>query len=476
MKKLAMIAAVSGVIAFLGSQTCLAADDTIPTMAAATIEYAAVDWVKPPLRTFYVSPAGTGSGESRNSATAFDKLLPMLKAGDRVILLEGNYPNTRISLKGTQSHPIQIEAEHPAFNALDLKVRATGKTLFRNSNLQIMNSSYLHVHGLAFEVDLAVRSNGITVTHSHHLAFTHNYFHQQTSYGLLLAGAEAGEVEQILVEKNLFRNMLQDSEGGGIGGVRMDYGLRVHGTRTLVVRDNLFDGYFNHSVSLKEKVLDVLIQRNRFQTCGQACIDAGQEPDTVAGALATDRTVSNVVVEDNGFTGQEDGTVGVFARNVERIFLLGNRFDGISEPLRVANWDRNSKSCERQLYLIGRKLRTCENGSHLTLIGRPTVGVLFERNTINGNAQIILAGRGYADDFLAIRQSPTTGKVVICRRPFILNGANFNAWTPGLPAWSAAPKLYHDDTRGYVVKDGNCTGKYLTHDCEADRSCIRMNR
>ncbi|WP_159709925.1 right-handed parallel beta-helix repeat-containing protein [Geminicoccus flavidas] len=435
-----------------------------------------MDWAKPPLRTFYASPAGLGSGESRTSAKAFDSLLPMLKAGDRVILLEGTYPSTRISLKGTRPHPIQIEAEHPAVNASDLEAPITGKALFRNSQLEILDSSYLRIHGLAFEVDQAEAGNGITVMRSHHLAFTQNYFHQQSNYGLLLTGDEVGEVEQVLVERNLFRNMLRDSESGGIGGVRMDYGLRVHGTRTLLVRDNLFDGYFNHSLSLKEKVLDVSIQRNRFQVCGQACIDGGQEPDTVAGTRSTDRTVSNVVVEDNDFTGQQDGTVGIFARNIERIFVLGNRFTGISEPLRVANWDRNSRSCERQLYLIGRKLRTCEAGSQLALIGRPTVGVLFERNTIAGDAQIVLAGRGYADDFLAIRQSSTTGRVMICRRPFIVNGADFNAWVPGLPDWSDAPKLYYDSTGDFVVQDGNCTGKYLTHDCEADRSCARRNQ
>jgi hypothetical protein len=434
-----------------------------------------VDWHQPPLRTLYASPAGTGDGHSPAAPSALDRLLAMLRPGDRVILLPGDYPDTRISARGTAERPIRIEAAQPAVAADGRAATGTGLAMFRNSGLEIDRSAFLRVDGLAFTVEPDRHGNGITVTDSHHLAFSRNLFHQQTNYGLLLAGTEESPVTQVLVEENLFRNHLRDSEGGGIGGVRMDYSLRIHGTRTLVVRDNRFNGYFNHSLSLKEAVQDVTIQGNGFRICGLVCIEAGQEPDTEAAGRVVDRTVGQVAITGNDFTGSDDGTMAVFARNAEQVTIADNHFAGISEPLRIANNDRNSRSCERQLYLVGRELRTCEPGSRLTLAGRPATGVRFERNEIIGDAQLILAGRGHADDAVTINGVRTTGTVRICRRPFIRNGADFNAWTAGLPDWSAAPRLHWDEQGGFALQDGGCTGKDLTHDCEADRSCRGMN-
>ncbi|WP_159716276.1 right-handed parallel beta-helix repeat-containing protein [Geminicoccus flavidas] len=312
---------------------------------------------QPALRTFYADPAGTGDGSSSAAPMALDRLLAMLRPGDRVILLPSDYPDTRISVRGTPEQPIRIEAAQPAVAADGRAATGTGLAMFRNSGLEIDQSAFLRVAGLAFTVEPDQYGNGITVTDSHHLAFGRNLFHQQTNYGLLLAGTEESPVTQVLVEGNLFRNHLQDSEGGGIGGVRMDYGLRVHGTHGLVVRDNRFDGYFNHSAS-KEFVQDVTIRGNRFRTCGLVCVEAGQEPDTEVAGRTVDRTVADVATTGNDFIGLDDGTVAVFARNAQRVVVAANRFAGISEPLRVANNDRNSRSCERQLQLLGRKLRT----------------------------------------------------------------------------------------------------------------------
>ncbi|WP_191060409.1 right-handed parallel beta-helix repeat-containing protein [Geminicoccus harenae] len=434
-----------------------------------------VDWHEPPLRTLYASPAGSGDGSSPAAPGALDRLLAMLGPGDRVVLLPGDYPDTRISVQGTAERPIRIEAAQPAVATDGHAATGTGRAMFRNSGLEIDRSAFLRVDGLVFTVEPDRYGNGITVTDSHHLAFGRNLFHQQSNYGLLLAGTQESPVTQVLVEGNLFRNHLLESEGGGIGGVRMDYGLRVHGTHGLVVRDNRFDGYFNHSASLKEFVQDVTIRGNRFRTCGLVCIEAGQEPDTEAAGRVMDRTVSDVAITGNDFTGSDDGTVAVFARNAGQVVIADNRFAGISEPLRVANNDRNSRSCERQLHFLGRKLRTCEPGSRLTLAGRPATGVRFERNEIAGDAQLILAGRGYADDAVTIGAARTTGTVRICRRPFIHNGADFNAWTDGLPNWSAAPRLHWDEQGDFTVQDGGCTGKDLTHDCEAEGNCTGLN-
>lgn len=446
-----------------------------PAMVPAPITPDRIDWASPPLRTFYADPVGQGSGKTRRSPLAFTKLLPTLRPGDRVILLPGSYRSARISLKGTASRPIRIEAGAAAVTGDGLELPPSSKVLFQNSSLHIQDSAYLRIQGLAFQVDPAKAGSGIKVTRSSHLAFQRNSFVQHTNYGLLLDGVATTDLRQILVENNLFQNMLASGEPGGIGGVRMDYGLRVHGTDTLIVRGNRFEGYFNHALSLKERVRNARIEDNLFQTCGLVCVEGGQEPDTAFGTRMTDRTVANVIVTANRFVGKFDGTVGVFARNVERIFITANRFQGITEPLRIANNDRNPKNCARQLYLVGRTYGSCEPDSRMTQIGRRNAGVLWGQNRIEGAARFIVAGRGYAGDFLSIRNATNTGKVEICRRPFILNEADFNGWTDGLPATRAAPKLYLDASKGFVVRTGECLGKDLTHDCEADRSCSGIN-
>ncbi|WP_159716277.1 hypothetical protein [Geminicoccus flavidas] len=92
-----------------------------------------------------------------------------------------------------------------------------------------------------------------------------------------------------------------------------------------------------------------------------------------------------------------------------------------------------------------------------------------------GDAQFILAGRGHADDRVTISGTRTTGTVGICRRPFIHNAARFNAWTDGLPAWSATPLLHWDEQGEFALQDGGCVGKDLTHDCEAEGDCVGLN-
>ncbi|WP_084506338.1 right-handed parallel beta-helix repeat-containing protein [Geminicoccus roseus] len=444
-------------------------------LAPAPIEYVPVDWSSPAERTLFASPAGTGSGASLEAPAALNTLLSSLQPGDRVLLLPGSYPSAKVVAKGTSAAPIRIEALHPVVTGPGLKLAATDRAVFRNTELKVTGSAFLRVQGIDFEVEPDQSGNGLTVRGSHDLAFVQNRFFQQSNTGLLLNGQPGADIRQVLVENNVFQNMIVEGEAGGIGAVRMDYGLRVHGGDTLVIRGNLFEGYFNHSLSLKEKTANVVIEKNRFELCGLVCIEGGQEPDTAHADVVTERTIANIVVADNSFDGLDDGTVGVFARNVERIFVTGNRFAGISEPLRVANNDRNSKNCARQLYLVGRTFGGCEPDSRLTQIGVGNRSVLFRSNQVEGDARLLVAGRGYPDDVLVVSDSSATGRVDICLRPFILNEAGFNRWTEGLPAVAEPPRLVLDRSPGFVVGPEPCLGKDLTHACEADQSCSRMN-
>ncbi|WP_027132430.1 right-handed parallel beta-helix repeat-containing protein [Geminicoccus roseus] len=406
------------------------------------MDYRYIKWERPPLRTFYASPHGGGNGTSRSRPRAFNKLLPTLRAGDRVILLLGNYPSARLSLQGTATRPIRIEAEHPIVRDARHTVAAWKKVVFRNTGLQISKSAYVRIKGLSFHTDQGRSSSGIEVLSGRNLAFVQNQFLQNSNYGLLFFGKKTGDVAQVLVEGNVFRSMISGKEPGGIGRAWMDYGLRIHGTDTLVARNNLFDGYFNHAVSVKEMSRDILIERNKFNICSVICVEAGQEPDTAAGGTLIDRTVVNVNIRNNVFNGRNDGSTGVFARNVERAYVTGNAFNRIARPLRIANNDLNSRSCERQLQVIGRMLAICEHRSRLTLTGRRNRAVLFEKNRVRGKAAIYVTGRGYKGDFLSIRDTSADTRVPVVRRSFVVNKAAVNAWTKGAQETLLPPQVY----------------------------------
>ncbi|HEX2528840.1 MAG TPA: right-handed parallel beta-helix repeat-containing protein [Geminicoccus sp.] len=367
-----------------------------------------------------------------------------------MILLPGNYPSATISLLGTASRPIRIDAEQPIVVS-NHQLIGSGRTVFKNTELKIVNSAYLRVRGIAFATEASAYASGIEVLSGHHLAFSRNYFLQNTNFGLLFYGKNETDIEQVLVEDNVFRNKLLVSEAGGIGKVRTDYGLRIHGTRTLVARKNLFDGYFNHAISLKEKARNLLVDENVFRICGYLCIDVGQEPDTKAGGTYVDRTVGNVIISDNLFSGSNSPTA-ILARNVDRLFIDRNSFARFTHVLRIANNNQNSRSCERQLAVLGRTLLSCERNSRLTLTGRKILGIRFARNQITGDSRIVLGGRGYSKDFLSIAGSGTSGKVSISFRTFSLGSGVWNEWTDNLPATLAAPRLHLSNSPNYVAR------------------------
>lgn len=430
-----------------------AAAQQAPDLKPPSIAYRYINWERPPLRTFYADPHGRGNGASRAAPKAFNKLLPTLRAGDRVILLLGTYPGARLSLKGTATRPIRIEAEHPIVRDARHTVAIWKKVVFRNAGLQIRDSAYLRIKGLSFHTEPGRTGSGIEVLSGRNLAFVQNQFLQNSNYGLLFFGKKQTDIGQVLVEGNVFRNMISGNEPGGIGKARMDYGLRIHGTDTLVARNNLFDGYFNHAVSVKEMSRDILIERNRFNICSVVCVEAGQEPDTAAGRTLIDRTVANVNIRNNVFNGRGDGSTGVFARNVERAYVTGNAFHRIDRPLRIANNDLNSRSCERQLQVLGRMLAICERNSRLTLTGRTNRAVLFEKNRVSGKAAIYVTGRGYKGDFLSIRDTSADTRVPIVPRSFVIDKAAVNAWTGGAQETLAPPRIYLKGSGNFYVRN-----------------------
>lgn len=107
-----------------------------------------------PLRTFYVSPIGTGISQDMNAPGSLNQsLLDSLLAGDNVILLEGTYYTGELEIKtsGTEQHPVVFEGDSGVIidgsfaNAIQW-TRVTTDTAHRDYNMFYANLGALNTN------------------------------------------------------------------------------------------------------------------------------------------------------------------------------------------------------------------------------------------------------------------------------------------------------------------------------------------
>lgn len=107
-----------------------------------------------PLRTFYVSPSGTGISQDINSPGGLNQLLlDSLLAGDKVILLAGTYYTGELEIitSGTEQHPIVFEGDSGVVidgsfqNPVQWK-RVTNDTAHTNYNMFYANLGALNTN------------------------------------------------------------------------------------------------------------------------------------------------------------------------------------------------------------------------------------------------------------------------------------------------------------------------------------------
>ncbi len=331
--------------------------------------------VPPPPTPPPANCTGTGTPVEVSSAGQFQSVLRTAVPGTTIMLLPGNYGTLNVERGGSgPAAPIYIAAKYPAVG-VDAQPLAS---IAQRSNVSLitMNASNVTICGIFFD-DKSLKS----IRHdkrADNLMYLQNYFNTET--------ASSPTVEEsidtydggtnLTVQSNYF-NATRNN------GFALDYGLALFKYNGVYVRGNIFDGVFNHALSLKQQNENVLIDGNVFKGCGQQCLEIGQQPDNRQDG---DWTGGQVTITNNIFTSaytihpQGRATKALVLRNHETIIVRGNTFQQRFNQTIQTNFI-NRGGLDR---LAGRVLGVWE---------RKANSILIEGNTFN-DALLNFTGRG----------------------------------------------------------------------------------
>lgn len=184
------------------------------------------------------------------------------------------------------------------------------------------NNRAQNVDGLIIDgIQVSGGSNGIYIR-GKNIKVQNSTFIEQSSSGVtVLPGARSDNVQ---IYNNEFRNSRRGCQYNtsncsgnltdGTPVAYMDYGLRVHDTNYVEIKNNKFSTLFNHGISIKYNVTTSLIDGNTFSACGRNCIDLGQA--TPASNTAT--------VSSNYFGPSRTHAVAI--RYMRRSLIINNSF------------------------------------------------------------------------------------------------------------------------------------------------------
>ncbi len=266
---------------------------------------------------------GTGTPVEVSSAGQFQSVLSSAAPGTTIMLLPGNYGTLNVNRGGSSAdQPIYIAAKYPA---VDVYAKSLATEAQRsNVSLITMNASNVTLCGIFFD-DKSLKS----IRHDSKVdnaTYLQNYFNTQTASSMTVEESidtfEGGN--NLTVQSNYFN-------GTRNAGFALDYGLALFDYNGVYVRNNVFDGVYNHQLSLKQRNQNVLIDSNTFKGCGQQCLEIGQQPDN---SKDGDWTGGAVTVTNNTFipayTDHPQGrsTKALVLRNHENITVKGNTFQG----------------------------------------------------------------------------------------------------------------------------------------------------
>lgn len=263
---------------------------------------------------------GTTTPVVVSSPAQFQSALQVAVPGATIKLRSGNYTKLTVNKSGSATRPIYIIAEN-------LAVGTNGQPkagAHSNVSSLIMAANNISVCGLYFD-----RHSYISIKHE---AAADNITYQQNYF-------DTG-----VMNKNAVEYSINTWEGGTNLDVRknyfsakknnvysQDYGVALFKYNGVRITGNTFDGVFNHDISLKQSVSNVVIRANTFKGCGQVCIHAGQTQDFKGDG---DNTGGRLVISDNLFTEAytshpESASRKVLVlRNQKEILVTGNRFRG----------------------------------------------------------------------------------------------------------------------------------------------------
>ena len=274
--------------------------------------------------TYYVSPAGSGTGVSESSPRKAQTVLSAVRDGDTVIFLDGTYPALSLTAKDIGSGVITLRAHQPILTGIDTAggtangLRSTGAVLSGGGGsrgLYVYGHNGLVIDGLKF----GTSGQGLGLKNCKNVTVSRSHFHENSGMGLIVAGSSTS----VRVTQNYFTNQRADPPGA-----YMDYGLYASHTGTLAVEGNLIAGRFNQGMSLKEAVPEASFTNNAFRCTSGSCLMLGQPSDMLRSGSLLERTVGKVTVSGNKFQGI--GYVSVFVANVEDVTITGNSFINVS--------------------------------------------------------------------------------------------------------------------------------------------------
>lgn len=288
------------------------------------------------------------------------------QAGDHIVLCEREWKTFRVENKhGTAANPIVIKAVKPATTG--------GKVRFSRT---------------------AGTSTVTTIEHSTHIIID-GMLAENPGYGFnILYGSKNITIyRNVLIEPDPFYT----SKSG--------YGLRTHVADEVKVIGNVFRGFFNHSVSMKERTPHMYIIGNLFDGCGYECINLGQMPDGFQGIA--DMTSGIAIVKDNHFTGRQTqtgaGMNGVRVVNVQQAYIEDNTFEGTWKaqinvsygsigPKHVRPTDILKPSGPKTLDVLQIKNNRFANSGKLELFGRGEANDIIDVTNNTGSPNCVIGG------------------------------------------------------------------------------------
>lgn len=312
--------------------------------------------------TYYVSPAGSGSGSSPVSPRKAQVALDAARDGDRLVFLDGSYGALSLSSRDNGPGIITLEAENPVLAGIDydaeqvVGLRSAGGAVVIGG-LVVSGHNGVVVRGLKFTQS----DRGVYLkSGASNVIIEGNWFRENGTFGVLVYTS----VASVVVRDNLFENY--KSEGAGWF---MDYGVASYADTTVTIAGNMYRGSFNQANSSKE-ASDLVFTGNLVLIDRGSGILCGQEPDT-----AEERTAGSCTIEGNKFV--NNGYYGIRLLNVEKAYIKGNLFQGSAGILYTLH----------RANLAGSRIQ----------LPWPRY-VLFANNRIVGGGRVRLEGRGVAGD------------------------------------------------------------------------------
>ncbi|MFO1243284.1 MAG: hypothetical protein U1E36_08860 [Rickettsiales bacterium] len=263
---------------------------------------------------------GTGKQTPVTSAGAFQAALNAASAGDTIILKPGNYGRLTINKGGSSGRPIYIAAENAAVNTSAQPQSVARSTISAMS----IAAGNVTICGFYFDdsayksVDHTKRADNVTYLQNYFATGVHNSMAVEISIDTWEGGTN-------LVAQSNYFNATRNSN------FSQDYAMAIYKYNGVYVRGNVFDGVFNHQISLKQKDHNVLIDGNVFKGCGQVCMHIGQGQDEQAEG---DLTGTNATISNNTFIEaytthpQSKYRKALVLRNQQNIVVRGNTFQG----------------------------------------------------------------------------------------------------------------------------------------------------